>query len=448
MEEIRVNEEVLGRLEGEELAIAVVTTTKPDFYKQWSILPAAEKLGVPAIVINTGQHYDGLLGYGLKEFSIEKSIAFDLGVRGDLLQKAYEMLAKAGGVAKYLRTRFPKTQFVPVVHGDTIGAGIFPIGWMFGSGKKVAQNEAGLRGMSPPFSTDPEKYIELQREGEWKLARQEPFPEQWDTFVAGASSELHFAPTELNRQHLLREGYPGDRIFVVGNSVVDAMEYAKKNPPEVSIFEEYPRLDRYDSWIRVDIHRRANLIESRFKVIVEGIERLVRRGQPVVWVELPGTKFAVERYGLRGKLDTLAENHENFLYTPLWRDYSQVMEFLRSGNCIAELTDSGSMQEELNQLGLPCFTVRYNTDRPETVFEGRSNLLVPPHRKLFTGLLEHLLSRDELLDEMSHGKKLYGRDVGVKIVQKIKKLHDEGLSMMRTVAEVEGLKKGEEINFL
>ncbi len=122
-----------------------------------------------------------------------------------------------GFIAKFLHEKFPKTTFLPIVHGDTLVAGIAPIGWLFSVGRKVAQNEAGLRAMAPSFDfKNFENFVELQWYGAWVLARQESFPEQWDTFVAGASSEIHFAPLEINRQNLLREGYPGDRVFVVG----------------------------------------------------------------------------------------------------------------------------------------------------------------------------------------------------------------------------------------
>ncbi|MBR9680680.1 MAG: UDP-N-acetyl glucosamine 2-epimerase [Candidatus Altiarchaeota archaeon] len=448
MDTITTNTDVLDKIKGEEFVVCIVTATKPDFYKQWSLLPAADKLNVPVIVINTGQHHDNLLGFGLEEFNIKKYIAFDLNIRGDLLEKGYEIIAKTGFVAKKLKEFSPKTKFIPVVHGDTLAAGVFPIGWMFATGKKVAQNEAGLRGMTPVFDKDPETFIDNQWDGKWSISRQEPFPEQWDTFVAGASSEIHFAALQLNKDHLIREGTPDDRIYVVGNSVVDAMEYTKKNKPEVSIFEEYPKLEDYDNWLRVDIHRRANLSEDRFKAVFSGVQSLVKEGQPIAWVELPGTKFALKKYNLRDKIINMSKEFDNFLFTPLWKSYSHVMEFFRSGNCSAVLTDSGSLQEELNQLGLPALTVRYNTDRPETVYEAKSNLLVPPHKGLIEDLTRHVLARDDLLDRMSHGKKLYGEDVGIKIIQKIKALGESGIQMNRTVPEVLGITKKSDIEFL
>src|SRR3712207_5927318 len=65
--------------------------------------------------------------------------------------------------------------------------------------------------------------------------------------------------------------------------------------------------------------------------------------------------------------------------TPLWKEYAHVIEFLDSGHCWAEMTDSGSMQEELLYFPkVTSMTVRLNTDRPETIFDAQSNMLVPP----------------------------------------------------------------------
>jgi UDP-N-acetylglucosamine 2-epimerase len=447
--EIRSHEEILERVKDENFVLCIVTATKPDFYKQWGLIPACEKLGMPFIVINTGQHHDDILGFGLEEFRINEHIAFDLGITGDLLQKSYETIAKTGHIARQLKSRFPKTTFLPIVHGDTLAAGIFPIGWMLGTAQKTAQNEAGLRSMAPEFDfSSAENFVEKQFEGKWTLARQEPFPEQWDTFVAGAGSEVHFAPTELNKEHLLREGYPEDRIFTVGNGIVDTMKYTRKMKPRTSVFEAYPKLEKYDSWIRVDVHRRTNLCENRMKAVVNGIDALVKEGQPIVWIELPATKASLEKFGMRDNVINLSKTYDNFLFTPIWKEYSQVMEFLGSGRCAVELTDSGSMQEELNELRLPCLTVRYNTDRPETVNEARTNILVPPKEGIFEDTVRFVMDRSQLLEEMSHGKRLYGENVGIKIVQKLKKLADAGFKPMRTVPEVFGIGKDGPVDFL
>ena len=434
IEPVTVREEILNSVfsSDQDVVLAVVTATKPDFYKQWSLIPAAEKYDFPHFVIHTGQHHDEILGYGLKEFGIENKIAVNFNIRGDLLQKSYELIAKAGWLSRYLKKNYPKKTVIPIVHGDTLVAGMFPIGWTFGINELVAQNESGLRSMAPDTDyrriareMDFEGFIHDQWYGPWRLLRNEPFPEQWDTFVSGAFSQFHFAPHEINVQHLKSEGYQDDTIFLVGNSIVDAIELKRREKPEESVFDVYPQLEEGDDWIRVDIHRRGNLLEGRFKAIIGAVKDLVKDGYNVVFIEMTATRAALEHYNLRDELIKLAEDHRNFLFTGLWPSYGHVIEFLESGKCFAEYTDSGSMQEELNEIDeTMCLTARFNTDRPETAFDAKTNILVPPiSRDFIHGFIKHIHSDKENLSESN--KKLYGEKVGELIVKTFMKLIED-----------------------
>jgi UDP-N-acetylglucosamine 2-epimerase (non-hydrolysing) len=430
--------------------LMVVTATKPDFYKQWPILPAAEKLDMPCCVLHTGQHYDNIVGYGLKELGLEDSFIANLGIKGGLAQKSAEMIAGVSYVGNLMKKKWPKTTVIPIVHGDTLAAGIGPIGWMFSRNEKVAQNEAGLRSMSPTAmrnitekASDIDGFIAEQFNGKWEIVRNEPFPEQWDTFISGASSEFQFAPTELNREHLLREGNPDDRIFVVGNSIVDAIKLKSMEKDDKSIFEIYPTLEKYDNWVRVDIHRRGNLTEKRFRAIIGGILKLVEDGVPVAMTELNATKWALEHYGLRKKVVDYSKRYKNFLFTGLWPVWGHVVEFLTSGRCGIYLTDSGSVQEEANEIDeVMCLTVRFNTDRPETVFRAKSNLLVPPiSSDWFHRMTKHVHDDVNLQKKMRTAPKIYGKNVGERIVKTFIKLQNEGVSSYRWAHEALNLWK-------
>ena len=129
--------------------LAIVTGTKPDFYKQAPLVTEAMRQRIPSFVIDTGQHFDTTLGYGIQEFNIQESVACNLQVRGNLMEKASELLLKFAMFGKIFKEKFPGRTILPVVHGDTLVAGITPLSWLFGLGQKVAQNEAGLRSMSP-----------------------------------------------------------------------------------------------------------------------------------------------------------------------------------------------------------------------------------------------------------------------------------------------------------
>ena len=396
----------------------IVTSTKPDFYKQAPLFPAFEKRGLPSVALHTGQHFDSLLGHGLDEFGIRERIGIDLRVRGGLSEKTSEVVTKLSQVSKFLSEKFPGKTFLPIVHGDTHAAGIVPLGWMFATNQKCAQNEAGLRSMQPSFKNvkNHGKFFSGQlNEKSWSLNRTEPFPEQFDTFIGGAACHYHFAPVSLNKESLVREGYLGENIPVVGNSVVEAFRLAGKKRPEKSVFADYPVLEKGE-WIRVDIHRRENLLPGRFLAIIGAVKRLVKDGRNVIFIEMNANKFAIDRLGLSGEIEKLKEEG-NFLYTGLWREYGSVVEFLKSGNCRAELTDSGSMQEELNELKKPLsITCRFSTDRPETVFSAGTNIIAPPiSADYLHSFVSWILSGERADRLVSKGRRLYGKTPSRKI---------------------------------
>lgn len=423
--------------------LAVVTGTKPDFYKQAPIVLEAARSKLPVFVINTGQHFDEVLGHGIKEFDIGRFVGCNLQIRGDLMEKAAELMFKFGQFGRYCREHFGPVPILPIVHGDTLVAGIASLSWVFGIGQKVGQNEAGLRSMSPiaikslkpnetPSRSKVQKFLHDQFHGKWFLAREEPFPEQIDTWICSAGTQFFFAPTQLNKDHLVREGYPEEFVHVVGNSVVDAIHLKRKERPDQSIFEIHPQLER-DEWIRVDIHRRENLTPRRFKSIIGAITELVKNSdKKIVLVMLNATASALKEYNLEAPLRAMAQRYAHkFLITPLWKEYANVVEFLDSGHCWAEMTDSGSMQEELLYFpNVMSLTVRLNTDRPETVFDAKSNVLIPPVNSHWIVSIINEANRKsgELGAQLSRKKQLYGRpgQVSSKIIRMLKKEFENG----------------------
>lgn len=423
--------------------LAIVTGTKPDFYKQAPLVIEAAKENLPVFVINTGQHFDEVLGFGIEEFKLEQFVGCNLQIRGDLMEKASELIIKFGSFGRYCRKHFGTESLLPIVHGDTLVAGIAPLAWVFGMGQKVGQNEAGLRSMSPeaikklkagkePTRSEIQKFISSQFDGKWFLAREEPFPEQIDTWICSAGTQFFFAPTKINRDNLVREGYPENFVHVVGNSVVDAIHQKRKEKPQQSVFDLYPQLEKGE-WIRMDIHRRENLTHRRFTSIIGGLVELIKNtDKKVILVMLNATVSALKQYNLDSKLQGLAEKYpDKFLMTPLWKEYANVIEFLDSGRCWAEMTDSGSMQEELLYFPkVTSLTVRLNTDRPETIFDARSNILVPPlSPSWIVSMVNEAYNREEGLGlKLRRKKQIYGRpgQVSKSIIRIIKKEFENG----------------------
>jgi len=423
--------------------LAIVTGTKPDFYKQAPLVIEAAKEKLPVFVINTGQHFDEVLGFGIEEFNLQQYIGCNLQIRGDLMEKASELIVKFGSFGRYCRKHFGTESLLPIVHGDTLVAGIAPLAWVFGMGQKVGQNEAGLRSMSPegikhlttskePTKSEIRKFINSQFDGKWFLAREEPFPEQIDTWICSAGTQFFFAPTKLNKDNLVREGYPENFIHVVGNSVVDAIFQKRNEKSRQSVFDIYPQLEMGE-WLRMDIHRRENLTHRRFTSIIGGLIELIKNtDKKVVLVMLNATMSALKLYNLESRLQGLAEEYpDKFLLTPLWKEYSTVIDFLDSGHCWAEMTDSGSMQEELLYFSkVKSLTVRLNTDRPETIFDAKCNVLVPPlSPQWIVSMVNETYDREtDLGMKLRRKKQIYGRpgEVSKRIIKIIKKEFENG----------------------
>ena len=197
-----------------------------------------------------------------------------------------------------------------------------------------------------------------------------------------------------------------------------------KEKPTHSIFDIYPQLSS-GKWIRVDFHRKENQVRERFAAILECMKELLSLGYQLCFIEMNTTKESLERYGLRSFIDDL-KKYPGFLHTEVWPEYANVVEFYNSEHCLAAFTDSGGVQEEMNLLGKPCFTARFNTDRPETVMEAHGNILVPPLSGAFMfGLIHYTLKHPTLFQSMSSAPKLYGKDVAQNFIASVKRLMEK-----------------------
>ena len=167
----------------------------------------------------------------------------------------------------------------------------------------------------------------------------------------------------------------------------------------------------------------------------------MNKGQNLNFNEMSATRNALDFYKMRGRIEKL-KIMKNFLHTEVWPEYAHVIEFFESGHSIGALTDSGGIQEELNLIGKACFTCRMSTDRPETVFDAKCNVLVPPiSSDYMMKVLSHLAKNESLIKKMGKSKKLYGSNVGSKVASIISKLIKKGERPFKWSHEALGLWK-------
>ena len=399
----------------------IAIATKPDIIKQAPVAQELQRRGELVLVCHTGQHYDHRYsGAMLEEFGL--GIDIHLGISGSLTAKTAQMVEKFGIVLEDL-IGLGLTP-LPYVHGDTATSMAIAVA-SYLTRVACVHVEAGIRTITPKAEVLG-RFLEDHREGrfDWSAYRQahldpesfergsrEPFPEQFNTRVSDAGSGYHAAPVALARDFLLDEGFPPDTVEVVGNTVVDATEAARRDAAQATIFDTYPQI-KGGRFIRICIHRRENTEDRvRFTVLFEAMEQLVRSGHQVLFIRLFGTDQAIKDFDLQDRLDNLTAAYpETFISSEVWPNYRDVIAAMQE--CAIVATDSGSMQEEMNILGVPCVTLRYGTDRGETLLAG-ANVLAPPVDSSFiTTVIEKALDDDTL----GRTGSLYGTGVAAAIV--------------------------------
>jgi UDP-N-acetylglucosamine 2-epimerase (non-hydrolysing) len=418
--------QLLNGLRTDEPVHVVFIGTKPDIIKQYPVYQELKARGLQVLLCHSGQHTDHAYSGGmLVEFGITVDIRLlmapemNLGARvAALVTSANELFTAAGELGHTL---------VPYIHGDTATSmGVAIAAYM----NRVAcvHVEAGIRTMTPNRSFlmehfdahqrgafDWEAYHEGHRDpANFSTGSKEPFPEQFNTRVSDAASGLHAAPVAIDRQFLLNEGFPPDSVPVVGNTVVDAVRAAQERARSSRILETFPQLASGE-FIRFCIHRRETTSDrERFTCYFDAVEQLLRQGRSVLWVSLNGTLWALNAYDLEGRLKSLAEEFpDTLIVTSVWPEYADVIAAFLS--CAVIVTDSGSMQEEANILQIPCVTLRFGTDRGESLLAG-GNVLAPPLSASFVaavidGALDH---RADLKAES-----LYGEDCAARLVDEV-----------------------------
>lgn len=213
----------------------------------------------------------------------------------------------------------------------------------------------------------------------------EPFPEEVMRQMTSRVTELNFAPTEKNRQALLNENINDDKIFVVGNTVIDALFcLSEETLQKAGQFFETNDLKIDENLVLITVHRRENHGE-RINRILDAIEYLVN--------EYSDHTFVIPVHpnpNVKDKIHTRLSHCNNVkLLTPL--DYPNLVYLMKHAKLI--LTDSGGIQEEAPSFGCPTLVMRYETERQEGIDAGVSKLVGADYEKIISES-EEILSKD------------------------------------------------------
>lgn len=191
-------------------------------------------------------------------------------------------------------------------------------------------------------------------------------PEEINRVVTDRLSDLLFTPSTDADQNLKAEGIPEERIHFVGNVMIDSLVYALPQARELGTVARLGLCERH--YVIVTLHRPSNVDHpSTLSQLLDALG-VMSRDRPVIFPVHPRTRERIERFGYsRRKAEDLR------LLEPL-----TYLEMLNLVSC-AELviTDSGGLQEETSYLGIPCITVRPNTERPITCTQGTNQIVSP-----------------------------------------------------------------------
>ena len=202
----------------------------------------------------------------------------------------------------------------------------------------------------------------------------EPFPEEVMRQMTSRVAALHFAPTEINKQALLKENIDENKIHVVGNTVIDALFCLSESVIEDSKrFYEEKGIPIDDKLILITAHRRENHGE-RIDRIIDAIEYLAKKYNY--------HKFVIPVHpnpNVKNKIyDRLSSMDNIYLLPPL--DYPYLVYLMKNAKLI--LTDSGGIQEEAPSFACPTLVMRYETERKEGIEAGVSKLVGADYDKI------------------------------------------------------------------
>ena len=351
-----------------KIKVMAVFGTRPEAIKMAPVILELRKFPAEfeTTVAVTAQHRE-MLDQVLALFRIQPDFDLNIMLAGQTL---FDITSRALlGLNKILAEVQPD---IVLVHGDTTTTFTGALAAFYHQ-ISVGHVEAGLR-TGNKFS---------------------PFPEEINRKLTSALADLNFAPTETARENLLREGVDAEKIFVTGNTVIDALKQTVR--ADFTFAEEF--MNRLGGRvIVVTTHRRENLGEP-MRNVYRALKKILA-DFPDAEIIFPVHKNPKVRELVNAELGNIAQVH---LIEPL--DYEPFANLMSRATLI--LTDSGGVQEEAPALGKPVLVLRETTERPEAVLAGTVKLVGTDTEKIY-GTAKLLLTDERAYQQMANAVNPYG----------------------------------------
>ena len=347
--------------------VMTIFGTRPEAIKMAPLVLELQKHSeeIESIVTVTAQHRQ-MLDQVLETFKIKPD--YDLNMMKDR-QTLVDITTRAlEGLDAVMKEAKPD---IVLVHGDTSTTFVASLAAFYNQ-ITIGHVEAGLR--------------------TWN--KHSPFPEEMNRQLTGVMADIHFSPTEKSRANLLAENKPADRIYVTGNTAIDALQTTVREDYSHPILEKL----KDSRIILLTAHRRENLGEP-MRNMFRAINRILEQHQDVQVIYPVHMNPAVREIAN----EILGDNDRIHLIEPL-----EVLDFHNfAARSHIILTDSGGVQEEAPSLGKPVIVLRDTTERPEGIDAGTLKLAGTEEETIYQ-LTNELLSSQDAYDSMSKASNPYG----------------------------------------
>ena len=344
------------------MKIAIIVGTRPEIIKMAPLVRACAQRGLPYLLLHTGQHYsyemDGVFFEELGLPQPHTNLAVGSGTQ------AYQIGAIITGITPIFEREKPDWVMVEGDTNSVLAAGLAA----HKLGIKVGHVEAGLRSYDRKM------------------------PEEINRILTDGLADHLYAPTEHSQRILLGEQVGAERIFVTGNTVVDELMLQRPRAEAREAGKRFGVTPRH--YALATVHRAENTDdETRLRGIVRGLSEAAAATQlEVLCAVHPRTTARLEKMGLSWGAGVRA-------LPPL-----PYLDFLGlHAQAAMTLSDSGGLQEEACCLGIPCVTLRDNTERPESV-EAGGNILVGADPAAIVAGAKQMLGRSGWANPFGDGR--------------------------------------------
>ncbi|MDP3034969.1 MAG: UDP-N-acetylglucosamine 2-epimerase (non-hydrolyzing) [Methanobacteriaceae archaeon] len=349
------------------MKIAIVIGTRPEIIKMAPVIDEIIKRNLDYVLIHTGQHYDHEMS---DQFFSDLELPtpdYNIGVgSGSHGEQTAEMMK---GIENVFLEEKPD---MVMVQGDTnaVIAGAIVASKLH---IPVGHVEAGLRSFDKTM------------------------PEEINRMVADVCSQLYYVPTEESAVNLIVEGINPKNVIITGNTVVDAclrnLKIAENNSDILDQFEVDEKI------LTLTMHRAENV--DNLERLTQITDALIELDElTIIFPVHPRTLKNLENFGLLSKL---VKKDNIKLIKPI--GYLDFLLLLSNSDMV--MTDSGGLQEEAITLDVPCMTLRYNTERPETVTAG-GNILVGSNKDKIIETANLIMNDPKTRETMKNAVNPYG----------------------------------------